>query len=188
MKFIYLFVIFFIISCKLFSQNSYHPKKTLKRLSPNELEDYNNYAIIKTKSFGKYLSYILDSELPILQRRKAANYARKLFVNNSVIVEDTIFSSAKPLTIEKFIIFLLKNEKKNLEIEWNDIYSKESFNISTAVKIVEIEQVVKFYNMLDYYLVDNLQTSYKIIETHFIQKDGSDPPIQIKLGKIQFKN
>jgi len=188
MKFVYLFFVFFVMPFVIFSQNPHQPKNTLKSLCTNEIEDYNDYAIIKAQSFGKYMSYILDSDLPIEKRKKAAKHARKLFISKDIIIQDTVFSLKKPITIEKFIITLLENEKNNLEIEWNDIFSKEGFDINSAIKIVEIEQVVKFINILDPYLTDNVEASNKIIETHFIQEDELDPPIQIKLGKIEFKN
>lgn len=188
MKNTYLSVICWIIPFIVFSQNPDQSKMILKALSVSQLEDYNREAERITEAFGKYISYMANANLTIETRLDAARNAKGLFINKEVTIQDTVFCS-KPLTVESYIKHLLENNQSDIKIEWNDIFPFQEFNLDTAIKKIEIEQVVRYY---ENYPKPKIEKSSKIIENHFKLEykfiyNETTELIEIKLGNIVFK-
>lgn len=170
----------------MFSQNLEESKAELNQLSKLSLKDYNLEAIRQTKAFGNYIGHISNTELPVEDREEAAMLASSLFINEEVNIEDTVFRKT-PLTSNSYITVLSDNGKSNIKIEWNKIISSEDYNKLTAIKRVEIEQVVyEYHKPPKNYLVKNKLESIKIIDCHFVY-DKSTKLNRVLLGKILFK-
>lgn len=188
MKNLFLSLFYCLLSIIVFSQNTNQSNKILSSLSKPQLEDYNREAERITEAFGKYISHISNAELPLETRQEAALLALDLFINKEVIIQDSVFCS-RQFSIESYIDYLLTNAKTDIKIEWNDLFPHQQFSSDKAIKKVEIEQVVKYYQN---YLMHKIEKSNKIIENHFrieykLIYNQSTRLIEIKLGNIFYK-
>lgn len=144
---ILVFCIFFSIPLISLSQTYLSTEKereTLKDLGSKEFQDYNNEAIRMIRALGKYLACISNNNLPEAERRMAMDLIPGLFVNDTTIIEDSLYSQglSHVYYIKDFIYMVFEDSALNSMIEWNDFSSEEAFSSRLNLKRVTFEQVL----------------------------------------------
>ena len=98
-------------------------------LSKEQIEDFKDKALRKTKAFSNYISTIADKSKEETQRNNAIDIAVKLFMNENNTVEVSSLYSKEP---KRFKIRAYLNKLKTLPytkttITWYDIFFASNF-------------------------------------------------------------
>lgn len=158
-------------------------------LSPIQRSDYHFTAVKKVEELGRYLSHVINTNLPLERRKRAAELALGLFLHHNITIEDN-FLCPEPLyklNICEFLHSVLKLSQVNHRIEWGTIYIMDPSSHHSNLMRVNVEQVIRKTQGLD--IGKSTDQSKKIVEVLLVNlpkylHNEQKNMLQIKLGKI----